>query len=229
MHTPPDTRETFARRVLVVEDDRLLAELIGSHLLGAGFAVAIATDSSSARDTLDAFDPDAALLDIDLGRGPTGVDLAHALVERAPYLALIFLTKMADSRFSGRELPDGVPIAYLRKTQVRTPAEVVAAIDTALGERESPDTRHDLHGDRPLAGLSRAQFEVLRMIAEGRSNTEIAAVRGSTERAVEHLIRRTLQAAGIAEGAGSRRVNAARAYIAAAGALPLEREHDGRA
>jgi DNA-binding NarL/FixJ family response regulator len=225
MSATPSDPSGFARRVLIVEDDGLLAELIGSHLLGAGFAVAIATGAAAALETFDAFDPDVALLDIDLGSGPTGVDLAHILVERAPYLALVFLTKVADSRFAGRELPEGVPIAYLRKRQVRAPADVVAAIDAALGERDAPEMRHDITGMDHLVGLSQAQFEVLRMIAEGRSNAEIAAARGTTERAVEHLIRRTLHAAGIAgDAGGSRRVLAARLYIDAAGAVPPPRD-----
>jgi DNA-binding NarL/FixJ family response regulator len=56
------------------------------------------------------------------------------------------------------------------------------------------------------------------------SNTEIAEQRDSTVRAVEHLIRRTLTAAGIeGDPTVSTRTAAARAYIEAAG-LPIVNE-----
>ena len=69
----------WTRRLLVVEDDVLLASLLAESLGASGFDVAVASDAREARDRVDDFDPDVVLLDVALGSGPSGVHLAHAL------------------------------------------------------------------------------------------------------------------------------------------------------
>ena len=84
--------------------------------------------------------------------------------------------------------------------------------------------RDDLDPDRPLAGLSRSQIGVLRAIAMGYSNAEIAERRGTSIRAVEHLIGRTFQAVGIDSASSTNsRTTAALAYVKSAG-IPLSHE-----
>jgi DNA-binding NarL/FixJ family response regulator len=56
------------------------------------------------------------------------------------------------------------------------------------------------------------------MVAMGLSNHEIAAQRGTTVRAVEHLVKRAFTAAGVdADAPGNARVVAARQFITVAG------------
>ena len=91
------------------------------------------------------------------------------------------------------------------------------AIDAALRGRAGRDFRDDKR-EYPLAELSRSQLAVLQMVALGMSNAEIAAERDNTVRAVENLVKRAFQAAGIAtEAGGNPRVNAAREFIRIAG------------
>ena len=61
------------RRLLLVEDDHLTSALLEDLLVGRGFEVRVASSAVQAREALDEFDPDAALLDILLGDGPNGV------------------------------------------------------------------------------------------------------------------------------------------------------------
>ena len=64
------------RRLLVVEDDALTASLLAETLVSQGFEVVTAHDVVEALRAVDIFDPDAALIDIALGEGPNGIDLA---------------------------------------------------------------------------------------------------------------------------------------------------------
>lgn len=216
-----------ARRVLVVEDDSFLQSLIAGTLSGAGFEVQTASNAANAKQLLAGFDPDAAVLDIELGSGPTGIDFADLLVRQHPHVAIIFLTHLPDPRFVGVD-SSAIPkkAAYIRKETITESGALVEVVETALrdGASKNKKLRNDLDPNRPLANLSKSQIAVLRSIAQGLSNAEIAAQRGSTVRAVEHLVRRTFAAAGIdADQATNARTSAARAYIDAAG-LPRSGE-----
>ena len=67
------------RRLMLVEDEPLMASLLARSLEAANFIVETASDAAAARKLIQTFDPDIALLDISLGDGPTGVHLAHAI------------------------------------------------------------------------------------------------------------------------------------------------------
>lgn len=208
----------FNRKVLVVEDDALLRSLITSKLLADGFIVEATDSAATARKIADDFDPDVALLDIELGNGPTGIDLALVLRKNQPEIALVFLTHIPEPRVVGidnRKVPKNA--AYLAKDRITDPTMLSSAIDAALRGKAGRDFRDDKR-DYPLAELSRSQLAVLQMVALGMSNSEIAKERDTTVRAVENLVKRAFEAAGIdAESGGNPRVNAAREYIRIAG------------
>ena len=216
-----------ARRVLVVEDDPFLQSLIADTLVGAGFEVQTASSAAQAKNVITSFDPDAAVLDIELGNGPTGIDLADLIVRQYPHTAIVFLTHLPDPRFIGVD-SSSIPnrAAYIRKETITEQGALVQIIETALrdGSSRSKKLRTDLDPNRPLANLSKSQISVLRSIAQGLSNAEIAHQRGSTVRAVEHLIRRTFAAIGIdTDQSINARTAAARAYVEAAG-IPVGSE-----
>lgn len=216
-----------ARRVLVVEDDPFLRSLIADTLTGAGFEVKTADNASKAKAIVTSFDPDVAVLDIELGNGPTGIDLAEIIVRQSSHTAIVFLTHLPDPRFVGVN-PSSIPTkaAYIRKETITAQGALVEIIEAALrdGAGKNKKLRTDLDPNRPLGNLSRSQIAVLRSIAQGLSNSEIAAQRGSTVRAVEHLIRRTFAAVGLDNDQSvNARTAAARAYVEAAG-LPKSGE-----
>ena len=209
---------SFNRKVLVVEDDALLRSLIVSKLEADGFVVQATDSAATARKIADDFDPDVALLDIELGNGPTGIDLALILRKSQPEIALVFLTHIPEPRVVGidnRKIPKNA--AYLAKDRITDPTMLSDAIDAALRGKAGRDFRDDKR-DYPLAELSRSQLAVLQMVALGMSNSEIAKERDTTVRAVENLVKRAFEAAGIdTEAGGNPRVNAAREYIRIAG------------
>lgn len=209
------------RRILVVEDDPFLQALIADSLTSAGFEVKVAGNAANAKSFLADFDPDAAVLDIELGNGPTGIDLAEIIVRQFPHTAIIFLTHLPDPRFVGVDsaaIPNKA--AYIRKETITERGALVKIVENTIqnGAAKNKKLRTDLDPNRPLAALSKSQIAVLRSIAQGLTNAEIAAQRGSTVRAVEHLVRRTFAAANIdGDQTFNARTAAARAYIQAAG------------
>lgn len=200
-----------------------MGALLLQVLAAAGFDARIAPDVIAARRAVVAFDPDAALLDISLGEGPSGLDLAHVLREQYPHIALIFLTKHPDPRTAGvgtDQVPEGC--GFLRKDMISDSTYLIDAIDAVLVD-EPLAYRHDLSPDRPLSGLTSAQLEVLQLAAQGLTNGAIARSRGVSERAVERSLQLIFVQLGIqTRGDINPRVEAVRRYVAAAG-LPVRR------
>ena len=83
---PPLHRAAGARgmRVLIVEDEALIAWMLADSLEAAGHEVVgpAATMAEALALCEGAAPPDLAVLDIDLGDGSSGVDVARALLER---------------------------------------------------------------------------------------------------------------------------------------------------
>ncbi len=206
----------------MVENDPMTRGLLADLLEKVGFDVSTAASASDARRVCNVADPDGLVLDVDLGPGPTGFDVADVLLAERPHLAIVFLTNLPDARFAGRDprsLPDGV--AYLRKERLAETGSLVDALDAALRGVVDAEFRHDLDPARPLAGLSRTQISVLRLVALGLTNQQIADARGTSVRAVHSVIARALTAIGVEQSEeGSARVVAARSFILAAG-IPL--------
>ena len=210
--------------VLVVEDEPLVRSLLKSLLEAEGFNTKAASNSAEARSAIKDFVPDVAVLDIELGDGPSGIDLAHIFRMELPRIGLVFLTHIPEPRVVGvenRNIPKNA--AYLRKDRMADTGVLKQAIEAASKDRVGKQFRDDKTIQHELTNVSRSQLDVLRMVAMGLSNHEIAAQRGTTVRAVEHLVKRAFSAAGVdTETPGNARVVAARQFITVAG-MPFGR------
>jgi DNA-binding response OmpR family regulator len=69
-------------RILIVEDDALLALDLAQHLERAGFSVGRAASPARALTLLAQSGCDAAILDVHLGRGQTSEPVARELLSR---------------------------------------------------------------------------------------------------------------------------------------------------
>jgi DNA-binding NarL/FixJ family response regulator len=207
--------EAYARYVLLVEDDDMVRSLLASFLENAGFKVTTATNAPDAKRAIATVDPDAVVLDIDLGRGPSGLDIADLITSRRREIAIVFLTNLSDPRFANREMESAHPnAAYLNKTMLKDPSVLIQALEAVLNERDLSAFRHDKSADRPFANLSKTQVQVLRLISEGKTNAQIAEIRGRSLAATESSVTRTLKALGLdTESEINVRVAAARALL----------------
>jgi DNA-binding NarL/FixJ family response regulator len=213
-----------SRTVVVVENESLLRDLIARNLETAGFEVSTAANAADAKRAVKATDPDVCVVDIELGPGPNGFDFAEYLSREANDVGVVFLTNLPDPRFANRDVKVITQNqAYLRKSQLVDSKELIEAVNAVLKEQDVDKFRHDQNLERPLAELSRRQISVLKLVAEGYSNNQIAEERGTTVRAVEGMVSRIFVALGVdAQGLGNARVEATRMYLNAAGAVTVE-------
>lgn len=201
-------------RVLVVEDEPFARTMLATTLRALGIDVVAACGTATEALAQSSGHPvEVAVLDLDLGPGPSGIDVAHALRARDARIGLVFLTSFTDPRIKDpneRALPSGSRFVVKSRLEdgeaLRT--IVLDARRDPLRAVAVPPGRH---------GLTEQQVEVLRLIAAGRSNAEIATERGVTEKAVERLIQRTLDALAVNRSGGNVRVLAARAYAELSG------------
>ena len=204
------------RRILIVEDDALMGDLISQTLRSREFDVEHARNAGEALRIARQFDPDAAVLDVDLGVGPDGFQVAEALVRESPGVAMVFLTNLPDARFSSH--PSArvhERAAYLRKSNLADSNELIAAVDAALRERVEDTYRHDRVASRPFAQLTAAQFDVLRLVSEGLTNDQIAELRAVSVRSVERMLSRICAEIGVPAEHKNPRIEAARIFIRA--------------
>lgn len=205
-------------RVLLVDDDPFTRVMLRANLEGMGFESI--TDASSAREALDravAFRPKIGILDLDLGEGPTGIDLAHALRRLIPHIGILMLSTYSDPRYIGsnqQDLPDGA--LYLVKRTVSDDSVLRAALE----ELTSAQRGSGAFEAPPLDGhnLSASQIEVMRYIAAGLTNSEIATRLVIEEGSVEKSIARIIKQLGIkADRTQNQRVLISREYLAMIG------------
>lgn len=205
-----------ARSLLIVEDEPLTASLLEASLVAQGYLVCVAGGAAEALAAADEFDPDAALIDLSLGEGPSGLDVAHILHRESPWIALLILTKHPDPRTAGVsdfDVPPGC--GFLRKDRVRDTDHLAQSLEAVLAEA-SERVRDDLDPDRPLSGLSAGQVQVLRLMAMGYDNGYIAAQMGVSLSAVERRVIRIFRVLGIeTHGDLNPRVEAVRQFILA--------------
>ena len=182
-------------RVLLVEDDGFTRMLLCSQLREIGHDVV--ADVATAADgiaVLKICQPDLAILDLDLGPGPTGVDLAYAIRKAMPRVGILMLSTYVVIRLIGdfRPLPAGA-VFMVKRSLTDTAALDSAMTMAVLREPVRP-------ADPGALGMPRlrdGQLEIMRLIAYGYTNAEIARKRSLEEASVAKAIARLLQQLGL--------------------------------
>lgn len=181
--------------VILLEDDPFIRTMLTAALDAGNIRVCEA--GTKAKDALAAQareKVDVAILDIDLGAGPSGIDIAYALRERNPSIGLVLLTSFSDPRLStarGLSLPPGT--RYITKSTVDSLAKVLT---TVLMAKHSP---LDAHGrnEPEFLKLTSQQVAVVKLVAGGSTNAEIARKLEVSEKAIEHMIVRINENLGL--------------------------------
>lgn len=210
---------------LVVDDDDFVRFLLTRTLADFGFDSVDDASSAAAGIALTRERrPDLAVLDLDLGAGPTGIDLAYGLRKAFPAIAIIILSSYQDPRLLGanREMPDGG--IYLSKRDVGDVEILRRAVDEVLA---TPRGKRDGAPELRLSGrkLSDNQVEIMRLVAEGLSNAEIARRRFLSEAAVEKAITRLIKQLELAPSKDENsRVLITQAYFALIGSTQVRRD-----
>jgi DNA-binding NarL/FixJ family response regulator len=199
-------------RLILVEDDPFTRATLGDALALHGFdiraRVGTAFDAIEAQQT---HNPQVALLDLDLGVGASGIDVAIALRKNNPKIGIVFLTTYKDPRLINSNIPN-LPAGaiFLNKLEMNSTAKIALQISLAIIK---PLAKRSLRSG-PLSSMSKLQIEILKDIAAGLSTAEIARTRGVSEQAIDKSINRISKNLGIPKSADTNlRVQIVRAYF----------------
>ncbi len=180
----PASESSFVRpdgtpaRVLVVDDEAVLAELLGAALRHQGWETRTASNGWEALDAADDFDPDVVVLDIQMP-GLDGMETLDRLRKKRPHLPVLFLTArdaVADRVAGLRAGADDYVTkpfdldevtaridALLRRAGMAsaTVSHVLTVGDLALDEDS-----HDVSRAGDPISLTNTEFELLRYLME---------------------------------------------------------------
>jgi DNA-binding NarL/FixJ family response regulator len=210
-------------RVVIAEDSVLLREGLARLLDEAGFEVVDAVgDGEQLLRSVGAHLPDVVVADVRMP--PThrdeGVRAALVIRQRWPGTAVLVLSQYVEERYATELLAGETRgVGYLLKDRVADVEEFTEALrrigrgGTAL----DPEVVSQLLARgrrRPLDALTPREQDVLKLMAEGRSNGAIAAHLVVTEGAVEKHVSSIFTKLGLAPAEGDhRRVLAVLSYL----------------
>lgn len=185
-------------RVMLVDDHALVRAAIRQALTAPG--VEMVAEAATAEDALliaPQVKPDVLLIDIDLP-GMDGIRLVRELAPRLPETRIVMLTVSATDRDLVEAIRSGA-IGYLTKDlapkALLNAVHGVHAGELAMSRRmaarlvrrlvESPRSSRSARDDPDLGNLSAREAEVLRLLAEGLTDRQIAEALTISPRTVE--------------------------------------------
>ena len=191
---PAETRG----RILIVDDEEVIASTLQEFLRGEGYEVGVAHDAPTALALAERFEPDLALCDVQLP-GPDGLELLNRLLQVRPETLVMMITAYATVENAVAAFQRGAH-DYLMKPVIFE--ELLSKIDRLMGYRqllrENQALRRQLHahvGLDSLVGQSGAMKGVktlIRKIGPMRSNVLITGESGTGK----ELVARALHASG---------------------------------
>jgi DNA-binding NarL/FixJ family response regulator len=203
-------------KLLIVENDPFAGTFMSKSLDAAGFSIISVADTAPiAMKTLRETNPDCALIDIELGTGPNGIDIARAFRKLKPSIGIVFLTSIVDPRLidlKGLELPEGS--IYLSKSFVSDTSEISESLHESMRLAKDKSSPCIIRYPKSQLQLTNGQFELIRLIADGLSNKEIARKKFVTLKSTENSIARLAKKLDLKDtNTNSQRVLIAKRYF----------------
>jgi DNA-binding NarL/FixJ family response regulator len=183
-------------RILIVDDHPLLREGIAA-LVGGQTDMTLVGECSNGREAVQAFRthrPDVTLMDLQMPE-MSGVDAIGAIRGEFPEARIIVLTTYSGDVQVMRALQAGAR-AYLLKNLVHK--ELLDTIRAVHAGKKtlSPQASYELAEHATDDALTRAEIDVLRLIAAGNANKQIADQLSVTEETVKGRVRNILSKLG---------------------------------
>lgn len=185
-------------RIVVADDSILLREGLVRLLTENGHEVVAAVgDGPSLVAAVEAHRPDVSVVDVRMPPSHTDEGLRAAVEarRRAPRTPVLVLSQYVEVSYADDLLADGAGgIGYLLKDRVTAIAEFldavsrVAAGGTVLDREVVAQLLVRRRRDDPLRAMTSRELEVLALMAEGRSNPNIARALAVSDGTVEKHI-----------------------------------------
>lgn len=182
-------------RIVIAEDSVLLREGLIRLLVDSGEeVVGTAGDAEEAMAVIEAERPDIVVMDVRMPPTHTDEGLRAAIRAREqwPEIAVLVLSQWVEERYATELLAGSTTgVGYLLKDRVADVRDFVDAVRRvgAGGTALDPDVVSQLlatsRNRSPLEALTPRETEVLKLMAEGRSNRAIAETLVVSDGAVE--------------------------------------------
>lgn len=163
----------MSARILVVDDDKALAEMLGMVLQGEGFETEFSTDGAAAVEKFREMQPDLVLLDVMLP-GLDGVEVCETIRAESG-VPIIMLTARTDTRDVVRGLEAGAddyvvkpfnPVELIARVRARLREPQQNASETLrIGDLTIDVSAHEVRrGSQPIS-LTPLEFDLLVILA----------------------------------------------------------------
>lgn len=164
-------------RVLIVEDEPLIAENLAMYLNNNDYEVAgIAYDFEEGMLSLKEGKPDIVLLDINLEGKQDGIDLGKYIHEKLG-IPFVFLSSYSDKNTLDRAKqvqPSGYLVKPFHEKTLLTTLEISLANFAGFSNPKNVDLNLDAINSFLHSPLSQREFEVLQLIYGGKTNQQIS-------------------------------------------------------
>jgi len=163
------------KRILIVEDDPLIAEDIAESLKEIGYDIAgIAYDSSEALSLVENANPDIAILDVNLDSEKDGIEIAGHIQKNHSF-PFIFLTSYADKNTIERAKHTR-PMGYIVKPFDER--DLFTALEIALFNYDLPQGQQTISledlNKKTASKFTPKEYEIILQVMEGLANKQLA-------------------------------------------------------
>jgi hypothetical protein len=183
-------------RVLLVEDEDFTRTLIADYLTKQDFTVNAVSSIAAGLSALNSFDPHVVVTDLDFGDGPDGTDLISKIIADRPWTGIVIMSAHNSPELAVRD-KKRIPAdaIYLVKSQIHSINELSDAINSSITQNHN-FSKHQIDY-KAIKTVSSSQGEILKMVADGLTNSAIAQNKGISLRAAEALVQRTFLSLGV--------------------------------
>lgn len=145
--------------------------------------------------------PDVVVMDITMP-GVNGIDATRAIAGKRPEAAVIMLSMHSSPIIVKRAIDAGARGYLLKETAVKEVIKGVRAVASgktyfAQGLGAQPTAGRFREGGPPEDALTSPERQILKLVAEGKSNPEISEIIGLTRRTVETYRLRLMRKLGL--------------------------------
>lgn len=169
---------TATKKILIVEDEVLVAVDLKEFLDSLGYEVQLAHTASEALEKVKLFNPHLAICDINLGKGANGIELVTDLSKLQNCPAIIYATAFSNSSYINKATELGA-LNYIVKPwneqQIKVTVEIAF---TQIGLKVQTKSM--------LSLLSHTEYKILELIAQQKTSKEIANILFIAEKTVRN-------------------------------------------
>ncbi len=194
-------------RVLLVDDHAVVRLGLKTLLEDVDWitVVAEAGDGETAVQAVEEYQPDAVVLDIRLP-GESGIEVCATITQRWPQIKVIMLTSHGEDDLLFRAIQAGASGYVLKQVgsePIITALDAVrrgeALLDPVVTQRVLNYVRKSEHERQAAAfkGLSQREMGILALVAQGKSNKEIAVSLMLAEKTVRNHVSTILSKLGV--------------------------------